>query len=116
MIHGGAQEFSVSGAGTSADPYIFEVFYELPAAQVTSGHLPTEDQIVTCYMSVVPESLSSISDLTDAETLTGFSQVVSTFVDESTPNGSSPDSQTSFAEKIFKPILVAFTAFGWLLT
>ena len=84
----------------------------MPAAQVTSGHLPTDDQVVTCYMSVTPESLTSLSDLSDAETLTGFSFITSSLVG----GGTSPDSQTSFAQNTFKPILIAFTAVGWFLT
>ena len=106
-----------SGGATVADPSIYKDAYEFDAADVTDGYLPSTDQIVTCYYITKPQSVGSMQSLSGADTLPDFLLATTTLV--SSPGGGSgtnPNSDTSSAEKIYTPLLVALIAIGWLMT
>ena len=113
----GPYGFSTTAPAGAGQPYSIRVAYELPASEVTAGYLPTHEQIVTCFANLVPADSNSVLNLYNAGTLSQFSSVTSTLFAETLPTtgGSSPNDQTSFAHKIYKPILAAVPIIGWLL-
>ena len=110
---GSLSNYTISGSGTSIDPLLISFEHEFSDTYLLTGHLPTSNQIVTCYMNPLPLSSSIVQGLSDAESISGMVKVVSTFFDETDPIA---NASTSSAQKFSIPAMAALIIVGLLST
>ena len=110
-------DYSMTGTGTSGDPYVWSLGFEFTSSQTTVYHIPTSTQFLTCWANpdtrVSSDMAKSWNDLGNtAGFVTNTSITTSTPSTPSTPSSSNPNTKSdALSFSVFKKGLVMAVIF-----